>query len=309
MFRSEHTPRHMSTILVTGAAGTLGRALIPELLSRGDDVRALDIREVPLPAAPKLQAIRADLRKRDAIRRAADGVEAIVHAAAWHGMHLADHPPADFWTLNVDATFNVYEAAEEHGVRSVALASTMGVYGASRAAGADGSAVRLHEGLPLRPVNVYELSKVVAEEVAASYDRHPSPIRTVALRFGMFVPQPFLHAGIRFLYGGVDERDVASAVIAALDRAARGEPFAAVNVMSALPYEEEDAKVLRDDPMAVVARHWPDAPALMSAAGVKPWGPVGEWYDITHAREVLGWSPRFGFSEFIDALREGRSSL
>lgn len=299
----------MSTILVTGAAGTLGQAVIPLLLDRGDTVRALDIREMSMPAARTLEIIRADLRDQDVLRETMVGVESVVHAAAWHGIHLRDQPAAEFWELNVDATFRLYEAAQEQGVERVVLASTMGVYGASRAAGPEGHAVRIHEGLPLLPVNVYELSKVVAEEIAASYDRRPSPIRTLALRFGMFVPEPFLHAGIRFLYGGVDARDVASAVIAALGRATEGQPFTALNVMSAVPYDDEDASTLRVDPMAVVARHWPDAPALMSAAGIEPWGPIHEWYEISAARDTLGWIPRFGFSQFIDALREGRSTL
>ena len=299
----------MATILVTGAAGNLGRALIPLLLDRGDTVRAVDVRDLPFAQTQELEAVQADIRDYDAVRRVVEGVDAIVHAAAWHGIHLRDHPAADFWDLNVDATFALYESAEQAGVRSIVLASTMGVYGASRARTGDSPAVRVHERLELMPVNVYELSKVVTEQIGASYDRHEPGVRTVALRFGMFVPEPFLHAGIRFLYGGVDERDVASGVVAALDHAAAGNRFAAFNVMSFVPYDATDAQVLPVDPMAVIARHWPDAPALMAAADVKPWGPINDWHDISAAREKLGWNPRFGFSEFIDALREGRSSL
>ncbi len=309
----------MPSILITGGEGTLGRALAPLLLERGDHVRSLDL-VLPSPSAASpttggatIEAVHGDLRDRDVLRRAVEGIDGIVHAAAWHGIHLRDHPPADFWELNVDATFHLYEAAEAAGVTRIVLASTMGVYGASRAPGTDGRAVRIHEALPLQPVNVYELSKVVAETVAASYDRHDPRIRGVALRFGMFVPEPFLHAGIRFLYGGVDERDVATAVVAALDRTAEDAApetrFEAFNVMSPLPYEEADAEALRADPMSVIARHWPDAPALMSRADVKPWGPINEWYDIAAAGRSLGWRPRFGFTEFIDALREGRASL
>lgn len=297
------------TILITGAAGTLGRAVTPMLLGRGHALRLVDLTLPPLPA--RGEAIVGDLRDEAILERAVQGVDAIVHAAAWHGIHLGDHSPTEFWELNVDSTFRLYEAALAAGVGRIVLASTMGVYGSTRTPGDDGAAVRLHEQLPLRPTNVYELSKVVAEEIASSYDRREPGIRSIALRFGMFVPEPFLHAGIRFLYGGVDERDVATAVVAALDalHAPAGGGFAAYNVMSALPYVEEEGPDLRADVMAVVARHWPEVPELMGRAGVRPWGPVNEWFDITAAKRDLGWRPRHGFSEFLLALREGQQSF
>lgn len=302
--------RQVETVLITGGAGTLGRATSALLLARGDRVTVLDL--VSGEERPGVAWVQGDVRRPDDIRGAMESVDAVVHAAAWHGIHMRDHSPADFWELNVDGTFQVFRAAVDAGIQRVVVASTMGVYGASRALPPGGGAVRLHEGLPVKPVNVYELSKVITEEIAASYDRQePAGVRSVALRFGMFVPEPFLHSGIRFLYGGVDERDVASAVVAALDVIRTSVPggFAAYDIFSALPYDESDARSLRSDPDAVIARHWPDAPALMERAGVKPWGPINEWYDISRAREGLGWTPRYGFTEFLAALREGRSSL
>ncbi len=269
-------------------------------------MRVLDLVQ-PAPT-DGVEAIRGDLRRPDDLHRAMEGVDAVVHAAAWHGMHLRDHSPSDFWELNVDATFAVFEAAVESGVSRAVVASTMGVYGASRTRGVDGAAVRLHEGLPLRPTNVYELSKAITEQIAASYDlRSEHGVRSVALRFGMFVPEPFLHGGIRFLYGGIDERDVAAAVAVALDRTldARAGAFGAFNAFSALPFDDRDALPLTQDPLEVVARHWPDAPTLMERAAVSLWGPIHEWYDISLAREALGWSPRYGFDTFLEALRRG----
>ena len=184
----------------------------------------------------------------------------------------------------------------------------MGVYGESRRPEPDGPAVRIREDLPLRPGDVYGASKVVAEELSQYYGRRG--IAGACMRFGMFVPEPFLHAGIRFLYGGVDERDVAGAVVCALELALdRGGHLGAFNVESALPFDETDGRALREDPLAAIARHWPDAPALLAGAGVEPWGPINEVYDIARARDELGWEPRHGFASFLDALRQGRSSL
>jgi UDP-glucose 4-epimerase len=239
-----------SDVLVTGGAGALGLALAPVLAARGS-VRLFDVRrpEVSLPAG--VEFIVGDVRERGDIETALDGVEVLVHAAAWHGIHLRDHPPEDFWSLNVDGTFVVYEAAARAGVTKAVFASTMGVYGES--AGRDGErAVRVHEDLPRLPSDVYGVSKVVGEDTAAFYHRARA-VRGVALRFGMFVPEPFLRYGVRLLYGGVDERDIVSAVVAAIDvlDAQPGRAFRAYNIHSQLPYEDHDALALTSDPMSV----------------------------------------------------------
>ena len=133
---------------------------------------------------------------------------------------------------------------------------------------------------------------------------------TIALRYGMFVPEPFLHAGIRFLYGGVDERDVASAVVLGLRRALAGPGWiGAFNIESALPFTADDGRGLREEPLAAIGRHWPDAPELLERVGTKPWGPINEVYEIDKAENELEWRPRYGFDAFLQALREGRSSL
>jgi len=289
------------TILITGAAGTLGRALTPVLAEHGYAVRAMDLAPTDF-GLPSVSAIAGDIRRPDDVRRAVAGVDAVVHAAAWHGIHLREHPARDFWELNVDGTFNVYEAAAEAGVGKVVFSSTMGVYGRSRES-ADGRAVHVHEDSPRLPTDVYGLSKGLGEDLAACYAR-TGRVRSVALRFGMFVPEPFARYGVRLLYGGVDERDVASAVMAAL-QALESEKleFDAFNIESALPFTEFEAGELWNDPAAVVSHHWPHAPELMRAVGAELWGPIKEWFDIAKAGQVLGWRPQHNFDAFLDAIR------
>jgi len=295
-------------ILVTGAAGTLGRAVVPALIAAGFEVRAGDVRPVD-GLTSGAEVIELDIRDRAAVGAAMHGVGGVLHAAAWHGIHLQDHPPGDFWDLNASATFNVLRAALEEGVGAVVLSSTMGVYGESRRPAEDGPAVRIHEDLPLLPGDVYGASKVVAEELSRYFARRG--VAGASLRYGMFVPEPFLHAGIRFLYGGVDERDAAEANVRALQvllDGPRETHLGAFNIESALPWDA-DGRDLRSDPLAVIARHWPDGPALLERAGAAPWGPVNEWYDISRAAAMLGWRPRWGFAEFLAALRSGRTAL
>jgi len=292
------------TILVTGGSGTLGSAVAPQLIAEGWTVRRADL-HAPRDGIGEFLA--TDVRRPVDARRAVEGVEAILHAAAWHGIHLRDHPARDFWELNVDGTFNLLEAAADAGVGRFVLSSTMGVYGESSHPDDDDSAIRVHEALPLRPGEIYGQSKVMAERLAAFYDRARG-VRAIALRYGMFVPEPFTHYGIRMLYGGVDVRDVAAANIAALRRLARPGRFSAYNVFSALPFDDSDLELLRSDPLAAVTRHWPDAGELLGRVDARPWGPINAVYDIGRAERELGWRPRYGFGSFLEGIRRGLSA-
>lgn len=291
------------TILITGGAGTLGQAVTPLLLGRGCNVRLLDVRR-PERAGAGIDFVPGDVRRTDDVERAMDGVDAVVHSAAWHGVHLRDHPPRDFWSLNVDGTFVVYETAARLGVSRAVFSSTMGVYGDAARRPPEAPAIRVHENLPSMPTDIYGLSKVLGEETAALYHRSRG-VRGIALRYGMFVPEPFLRYGVRLLYGGVDHRDVATAVVAALDtlEAEPDRPFRAYNIHSPVPYDERDAAHLAHEPARVLERHWAGARALLEAHGAELWGPVDAWYEVGRARHELHWRPRYDFGTFLDALR------
>jgi UDP-glucose 4-epimerase len=242
------------------------------------------------------------------VEAAVSGAVGVFHAAAWHGMHLRDHPRTDFWDLNVRGTYQLYEAAVAAGVRAIVFSSTMGVYGATRPPEGE-PAIRISEDLPRQPGDVYGLSKAIGEEISEAYTRMFG-IGGAALRYGMFVPEPFDHAGIRFLYGGVDARDVARANVVAMERLLRdGGHLGAFNVFSPLPFDAADGPALRRAPVEAIRRHWPDAPALLEARGVAPWGPIDQVYEIGRAKEVLGFLPHHGFAQYLDALRSGRDVL
>lgn len=279
-------------VLVTGGRGTLGRALLPLLVAAGHDPVVLDLEE----------ASGGDIRNDEDVRRAAEGVDLIVHAAAIHGIHLATHTPRDFHDLNVTGTFNVWQAAVAERVKGVVFSSTMGVYGESRRPQGEDDVVAVHEDLPLLPTDIYGYSKVVGEEMCRLHWR-ANGIPSVALRFGMFVPEPFFRYGIRLLYGGVDDRDAAGAVMAAINALATGRvEHDAFNVESLLPFGPADAADLRRDPLVALERHFPGSSELLRARGVRTLKPITERFVMERIEQRLEFRPEHNFADWLADL-------
>src|SRR5205085_11913329 len=120
------------------------------------------------------------------------------------------------------------------------------------------------EETPLDPRDVYGLSKALCEEQARYWARVHS-VPTVALRLGMFVPESFERYGFRLLFGGVDDRDVAQAVMLALAHDP-ADGFDAFDVMADVPLD--DAQAFKADPEAEIERHWPGTRELFRERGL-----------------------------------------
>ncbi len=285
-------------VLITGAGGTLGTTLAPMLAEAGHEPVLFDVR----PLETRHRFVQGDIRRLEDVRRAVEGSEFVVHTAAIHGIHLRDHAPEQFHDLNLTGTFNIWEAAVRAEVGGMVFSSTMGVYGDSRRPPRHDAVVRLGEDVPLLPNDIYGYTKVAGEEMCRYYGRRHG-IPSVALRYGMFVPEPFFREGIRLLYGGVDARDVARAVVAAMDAVAGGRVrWDACNVMSSVPFAEEDGPQLRADPLAALDRYYPGAGDLLRGRGVERLAPVTEYYPIRHAAEVLGFQPQRNVEQWLEEL-------
>lgn len=286
-------------VLVTGAGGTLGTALAPMLAEAGHRPILFDVRPIDSPHEVRV----GDVRRFDDVRRAMDGADLVVHTAAIHGIHLRDHSVEEFHELNVTGTLNTWEAAAQVGVKGLVFSSTMGVYGESGTPRDEEAVVALHEEVPLRPGDIYGYTKVAGEEMCRLYGRQHG-IPSVALRYGMFVPEPFFRYGIRLLYGGVDTEDVARAVMASLDALARGAVrWDAFNVESAVPFSEDDGPQLRRDPLAVIDRYHPGAADLLRERGIRRLKPIVSYYPMQRIAERLGFRPACNFEQWLDELR------
>jgi nucleoside-diphosphate-sugar epimerase len=147
----------MKRVLVTGASGFVGRAVVRSLAARGWQVTALVRRELPVPGASTVVRA-ADLHDRVAMRRAVAGVQAVVHLAARvHVMReAATDPLAAFREVNVDGTRILLELSRDARAAQFVYVSSIKVHGEGR-----DRPYRATD--PLNPSDPYGQSKSEAE--------------------------------------------------------------------------------------------------------------------------------------------------
>jgi uronate dehydrogenase len=168
----------MERVLITGAAGAIGTVLRPALREGLVELRLSDIEDVRDLAENETFA-RADLTDFEAVQRAVDGVDAVVHLGAIPN-------EAAFEVIagpNLHGVYHVFEAARRSGVRRVVYASS------NHATGMYDVGEPLDGSVAPRPDGLYGASKVFGEAIARMYvDRFG--LSAVCLRIGSFKPQP-----------------------------------------------------------------------------------------------------------------------
>ena len=149
----------MAKLLITGGAGFLGINLIRYLLERGYEIVSLDIAEFDYPdAKDKIEIIRGDIRDKEAVERAMNGVDSVVHCAA----ALPLYPPDDIFTTNIDGTKLLLQSALKHNIERFVHISTTAVYGVP-------DHHPIYETDKLDGVGPYGISKVEAENICKEY--------------------------------------------------------------------------------------------------------------------------------------------
>jgi len=272
-------------VLVTGAAGNAGEATCRLLVGAGHEVRRADVAPPQDDDLGAAEFVRCDTRTVTDVQRAVAGCDAVIHLAAWHCAHNPPVSDATIFAVNVDGTFNVFEACRANGVQAVVFASSM-------AFGWGG---------------VYSVTKVIGEDLCRMY--HEATGASVAmLRYHDFVPKPYLDFGVKLLRNGVDRRDVAASNVAALDAAVQ-KRFGLFQTVIHTDHHMP-AEVVRD--FLNYGPEWceaqvPGAGALIAKYGLALPRDV-EQHDMSEAERLMGWTPRIGFTEFLRDLqgRDGR---
>jgi dihydroflavonol-4-reductase len=310
-------------VLVTGATGFTGGHLARALAARGDTVSALVRTEGPAASAlakAGVTLVMGDLRDRQALAAATGGVDVVYHIAAMY--RLAGLGDEVYRAVNATAVNDVVEAAARGGVRRVVHCSTVGVHG-------DVEHPPANEDAPLRPGDIYQVTKLEGEQLAREVGLRLGIEVTIARPTGIYGPGDrrllrlfrgiarrrwvTLGAGeiyyhLTFIDDLVDGLRLCGTLPAAANRTyiLAGGEVTTLNALVALVADVAG--------VPVPARHLPVWPfwaagavceAICAPLGLEP--PIfrrrvdfftkSRAFDITRARTEIGFAPRVGLRE------------
>lgn len=165
------------SILITGGTGSLGSALTKHILSKYPDVKRLVIfsrdeqkqfqmsQIFPKEMYPQIRFFIGDVRDRDRLMRALQGIDYVIHAAAMKHVPIAEYNPDECIKTNINGAQNVVEACLKTNVKRVVALST---------------------DKACAPINLYGATKLTSDKlfVAANNIRGENPIRFSVVRYG-----------------------------------------------------------------------------------------------------------------------------
>ena len=267
-------------ILVTGGVGKVGQWVVRELLDSLHEITVLD--RVPGPERGAVKYLIGDIQDLGQVMEAMAGAHAVIHLAAIHNPNIATTTVT--YQTNVIGIFNVHHAAFRLGVKRVVSASSNAIVGWSYSENFTPDCLPIDEDHPLRPEDVYGLSKEIGETIARSYAL--KGLETVSLRpSGVVAPEELeqmkrdggrkptgFHA-----YSYIDARDLAVAFRLAVERPLPG---------------GGKLFVVADD--STVAEPLCDLyPRIRPSIGAKAAGLTGSKgvYSNARAKQLLGWKP------------------
>lgn len=168
-------------VLITGGCGFVGANLLHYLYEKHCTIRILDnlstgkkeyIDRLSLPESPEL--IMGDIRNKENVGKAVEGMDAIVHLAAHTNVIESLENPDDSWDINVTGTFNLLEACRKDGIEEFVFASSNAVAGEQTPP--------INETKLPQPLSPYGASKLAGEALCSAY-YHSYGLKTTSLRF------------------------------------------------------------------------------------------------------------------------------
>jgi UDP-N-acetylglucosamine 4,6-dehydratase (inverting) len=164
------------SVLITGGTGSLGQALVAEILRRWPDIGRLVVlsrdelkqyqmaQDFPPEDHPALRFFLGDVRDVKRLRRAFNRVDVVIHAAALKQVPAAEYNPMEFIHTNVIGAENVIEAAIDAGVKTIVALST------------DKAAA---------PINLYGATKLCSDKLFIAANAYGAPhLRSSVVRYG-----------------------------------------------------------------------------------------------------------------------------
>lgn len=310
-------------VLVTGASGSLGRAIVARLVADGQRVRAF-VRRKPDHDQPHVEYCVGDLGDPQAVDSAVRGAQIVIHAGAAMKGDWAQHKVA-----TVEGTANVIASCRQHHVEQLVHISSMSVIdwaGSATNGPVDESAAPEPRALERGP---YTRAKLEAETLVTEAARRGLPC--VILR-----PGQIFGGGIALVNGAVARQvagrwlvlgdgqlelplvyidDVVDAIIACIDRKIISGDI--IHIIDTECLTQQDVLVLagKGKPIIRVPRPLVFALGKLTEYPLRLLGkqsPVAAYrlksalarlhYASTRARDVLGWQPRVGVRNGIERV-------
>jgi UDP-glucose 4-epimerase len=174
--------------LVTGGAGFIGSNLVAALTAAGERVRVLDNLDTGrwdhldgIPQQSQIDRLEGDIRDAEAVARAAEGIEVILHQAALGSVPRSVDHPITSDEVNTGGTVTVLDVARRSGVRRVVFAASSAAYGET-------PALPKREDMVPSPVSPYAVTKLAGEHYLKVFAQIYG-IETLNLRyFNVFGP-------------------------------------------------------------------------------------------------------------------------
>lgn len=165
------------SLLITGGTGSLGKALTSHILKNSPQVKRLVIfsrdeqkqfqmaHDYPRGEYPQLRFFIGDVRDKDRLIRAMQGIDYVIHAAAMKHVPIAEYNPDECIKTNINGAQNVVDACLQTGVQRVVALST---------------------DKACAPINLYGATKLTSDKlfVAANNMKGSNPIRFSVVRYG-----------------------------------------------------------------------------------------------------------------------------
>lgn len=164
-------------VLITGGTGSFGKTFVKYILANcpwveriviysRDELKQYELKQLyPEQDYPQLRFFIGDVRDAERLRRAMEGIDVVIHAAAMKQVDTAEYNPDECIKTNVNGAQNVISGALQQGVRHVVALST---------------------DKACAPINLYGATKLTSDKlfIAANFSKGKRPIRFSVVRYG-----------------------------------------------------------------------------------------------------------------------------
>ncbi len=295
--------------LVTGGSGCVGINLVRRLLALGNEVKIIDIVEPEKEILEKSDFLKIDIRNFDEVKKACKDVDHVFHTVALVPISKADKI---FDAVNAGGTRNVLEASMQNEVQSVVHLSSTAVYKIPK------KGDKIDENYPIKPVSAYGRAKYHAEEICFEYMKKGlgvSIIRPRTIlgtdRLGIFsiLFDWIMHDKPIFIFGDgsnlfsyISISDLTESIILSAEKG-MGEIFN-ISTDTYRTYKEDLQDLIKyaNSKSKIISVNPTFLRGLLRLLDKLNLSPLAEWhyetidkeyvFDITKARNLLGWSPK-----------------